>query len=85
MTGTIKKVEGWTKFSSTDPGEQSGHYFPVVLDDQYRTKPITCEGSKTKTEMDVEWVLRVDNCKKFTFKSGQDIIVTLDFNKASLK
>lgn len=83
VTGTLKKVDSWTEFSDNDE-EQSGHYFPVSLDSQYAGKPITVIGSTTKTETDTEWVLRVDKCKKFTFKCDGEVILTLDFFTATM-
>lgn len=83
VNGTLKMVEGWTQFSS-DEAEQSGHYFPITLDSQYANKAITVIGNKTKTAVDTEWVLRVDECKLFTFQCDGETIMTLDFSKAIL-
>lgn len=66
--------------------DQTGHFFPVQLDEKYRDQPITVAGNeKEKTETDLMWVLKVDNSKNFTFKQGEDTIVTLDLTGASLK
>lgn len=83
VNGTLKKVENWSEFSSAEK-EQSGHFFPLSLDAQYASKPITVIGSNTKTATDTEWVLRVDDCKKFTFQCEGKTILTLDFSKAVL-
>ena len=78
-------MEGWTQFSSVAE-DQTGHFFPVQLDEQYRDQPITVVGDKkTKTETDTLWVLKVDNSKHFTFKKEEETIVTLDLTEATLK
>lgn len=85
VTGGIKEVKNWTEFSSVVE-DQTGHFFPVQLDEKYRDQPITVAGNeKEKTETDLMWVLKVDNSKNFTFKQGEDTIVTLDLTGASLK
>lgn len=84
VNGTLKKVEGWEQFNGSEVDEQSGHYFPLSLDKQYTGKSITVIGNKTKAAVDTEWVLRVDDCKKFTFQCDGETILTLDFSKAIL-
>lgn len=84
VNGTLKMVEGWTEFNGSVKAEQSGHFFPVVLDSKYAGKEITVIGTKTKKAVDTEWVVRVDNCKKFTFQCDGETILTLDLSKAIL-
>lgn len=86
VTGTLLNVTGYTDFSD-NPTEQKGHYFPIVLDDKYKGKTISCQrnSDKPKTSSDLEWVLRVvSNSTKFTFKADNEPILTLNFEKATL-
>lgn len=85
VTGTIKKITSWQDFSSI-PSEQNGYYFPVILDDKYKDKEITCKGEKTKKARETEWVLLVKNQdSKFTFSTTEDgDILTLTFKGATL-
>lgn len=88
VTGTLKNVsDAWTQFSSKD---NTGHFFPVSLDKHYSNKPITVtmsDGSK-KTEIDLEWVIRVDkyveNRQLAVFECDEKVVITLDFSKATL-
>lgn len=84
VTGTLKYVDGWTEFSS-EPSEQSGHFFPVVLDSQYSNKEIICTGTKETKATDLEWVLFVkDKGSTFTFKTDVDgEFLTLTFTGAT--
>ena len=89
VTGTFKKVENWTDLPG---GTKSGHFFPMKLDEKYKNKPFDFimdgkePGSHTDSASDDEmsWVLRIDKTKKFTFKSNNQEIITLDFTKATL-
>lgn len=83
VEGTLKHVTGYTEFSSSD-NEQSGNYFYIKLDSKYDGEEITCIGTQTKKANDLEWVLRVEKTKKFTFKANGETIATLDFSKATL-
>lgn len=86
VTGTLLSVTGYTGFSD-NPTEQKGHYFPIVLDEKYRGKTISCQRNSDapKTSSDLEWVLRVpSNSTKFTFKADDEPILTLNFEKAIL-
>lgn len=82
VTGDILKVTGWKEF---DPTDSDGYFFPVSLDQRYSGKQITCTGSKSYVAEDLDWVLKVDNCKNFTFQCDGEPEITLDFNKATLK
>lgn len=87
VTGTLKKVEGWTEFDSKNSELQSGHYFPIKLDDKYAGKKITVKGKRQKTAQDLEWVLRVESTSsKFTFTAeGEEApFLTLTFEGATL-
>lgn len=89
VTGTFKKVTEWTELPK-DPHE--GHFFAMKIDEKYIGKPFTfIKGdedpgstvqSATKDEM--FWILCIDQNKKFTFKSGEDVIAILDFNGVTL-
>lgn len=84
VTGTLKYVQGWAAFS-TEPSEQSGHFFPVHIADKYQGKKITCKGEKTKTAEDLDWVLLVKSTdSKFTFECEEQTILTLTFTGATL-
>lgn len=82
VKGDIKTIQNWTDFdSNTD--NNTGHFFPIELDEQYEGKKITVIGSKQKTAQDRYWVTRIENSKngKFTFKDGSDVIADLDFSE----
>lgn len=80
VTGTLKYVDNWVAFSN-EPSEQSGHYFPVHIDDAYKGKPITCKGTTTKMANDLDWVLLVkDKDSKFTFECEGKTILPLKFS-----
>lgn len=82
--GTLHKVESMSTFPE---GENSGHYFPVTLDNKYSGKQITVKGKKTATSTDLDWVLYVaDNSSRFTFETSEDgIFLTLDFSEVTLE
>ena len=83
VTGTLRYVDQWTAFSS-DAAEQSGHYFPVHIDGAYQGKEITLKGTKTKTAMDLDWVILVKDEKSvFTFECEGKTILTLRFQGAT--
>lgn len=83
VTGTLKYVDGWKEFS-TEPSEQSGHYFPVHLDERYAGKEITCKGKKEKKANDLDWVLFVEGTEStFTFECEGETILTLKFTGAT--
>lgn len=84
VTGEIKKVESWQDFNPNNPEEQSGHYFPVKLAEQYTGEEITVQGAAEKKATDLWWVLRVDVTKKFTFKAQGETLFTLDFSGAEM-
>lgn len=89
VTGKIKNISTpWADFDSKS--DNTGHFFPIKLDDQYRGENITVIGKATKTVADLNWVLRVENAQggekgTFTFKKGGDLLFVLDFSKATLE
>lgn len=87
VVGTIKAVIDWVEFNGVDTEEQDGHFFPLQLDERYDGKTITVIGQKTKSAVDTEWVLRVENAldNKFTFQADGETIFVLDFSKATLE
>ena len=83
VTGTLKYINEWEAFSS-NKGEQSGHFFPVHIDDKYKGKEITCKGLTTKTANDLDWVLLVkDKDSTFTFECEGNEILNLSFKDAT--
>lgn len=85
MTGEIKNIsEAWEDFSS-DSSENTGHFFPLELDEKYEGEEITAIGKKTTKAHDRYWVLKVEKSSKFTFKKGEKTLFTLDFSDADFK
>lgn len=87
--GTFINVTDWEEL----PGEpHSGHFFAMTVDQKYKGKPFTFtkddtgESSSVEEASDAEmfWVLCIDKNKKFTFKSGEEVIAHLDFTGAKL-
>ena len=89
VTGAFKKVDSWAELPS---GTKSGHFFAMTLDKQYMGKSFDfiMDGKEPGTHTDsagedeMFWVLRIDKTKKFTFKSDNKEIMTLDFTNATL-
>lgn len=89
VTGTFKNVTGWTQLPK-EPYE--GHFFAMRIDEKYLDKPFTFikdneePGSTVQnaTKDEMFWVLCIDKTKKFTFKSGDNVIAVLDFNSVTL-
>lgn len=88
VTGTFLNVTGWNDLPKP-PNE--GHFFGMRINEKYKGKPFTfIKGSEAGNTVEAAgddemfWVLRIDENKKFTFKSGDEIIVTLDFTEATL-
>lgn len=85
VTGTLKKVTGYTGFSS-DAGEQNGHFFPIKLNAPYGTTAVTVTGTKTKTAVEDDWILFVkDKNSTFKFEENGKEIFTLNFKKAAFE
>lgn len=88
VTGTFKNVTEWEELPH-DP--KSGHFFALRLDERYMGKPfdylkdgVLAGHSDSAGEDEMFWVLRIDDNKKFTFKSNGEVIVDLDFTGATL-
>ena len=87
VTGTLKHITGWTQFS---PKESDGHFFPISLNKKYMGKTLKVSGKEPKTvtvegDTELDWVLRVDDTKVFTFECDGETILALDFNGATLQ
>ena len=82
VNGELKFVENWTEFGGTD---NSGHFFPVSLDEKYEGKDVTLVSeAMTKTLKDRHWILKVDKSKTFTFYVDGIEIMTLHFDNTVL-
>lgn len=85
VTGTIKKVTGYTQFSSkTD--EQSGYYFPFKLTKTgtqmtLKKNGVAAEG-KENIAFDSDIILRVTKGDTFTVEVDGSPVVTFNFKKA---
>lgn len=88
VVGTFPYKNEFTEFSNK-ADEKKGHYFAFEIDEAYADKPITVTGTKATTAVDRKWVLRIDGVvaekKPFTVAVDGNTIMTLDFNKATLK
>lgn len=85
VLGTIKMVENYTGFSG-DKSEQSGHFFPFLLNKKGTTMSI--KGGTTPREnipYDPEIVLKVDKTKKFTIEVDGQFVVELKFDQATFE
>lgn len=88
VTGTFHNVEQWEDLPK-EPYD--GHFFAMRIDNSYLGKPFSFikDSSEPSTVEEASademfWILRLDDCKKFTFKSGEDTIAVLDFSDADL-
>ena len=90
VTGNLKNVNGFTKFSD-EVAKQSGHYLPVRVDKQYMNKEISVIGTKTtkvnvESESDLDFILRVASVNStFKFKDGDNEFMRLTFKNATLE
>ena len=83
VTGTVKHITDFTDFG---PDEADGHYFPVTLAEAYEGKDVTViSSSKTKTAPEREWILKLDDCRFYTFKVDGETILTLNFYGTTLE
>lgn len=83
-TGKLKAVT-----LTTFPGDNNGHFFPVLLDSYYEGQDITCQGHQTETVADLHWVLSLKNVQEFKFYLGKEVkdenlILDLDLTKMEL-
>lgn len=85
VSGNFKQVENYDLFG---PEENSGHFFPFLLDKSYTGKPITVQrkGGKAKTQADTEWILRLtdDTATEYDVSFEQTKIAHLTFTGATL-
>lgn len=90
VTGTFNYISNWEELP--EQAVKSGHYFAMNIDRKYFGKPFEFikgdapSGTKTDSagEQEMFWVLRIDDEKKFTFKSEGNVIAKLDFTNATL-
>lgn len=85
VTGTIKKVTGYTQFSSNTE-EQSGYYFPFKLTKTgtqmtLKKNGVAAEG-KENIAFDPEIIFRVSQGDTFTVEVDGSPVVTFNFKKA---
>lgn len=82
VVGTIKKVTGYTQFSSNE-AEQSGYYFPFKLTKTGTTMTLKKNGvageGKEDMPFDPDIVLRVSKGDKFTVEVDDSDVITLNF------
>ena len=89
LTGSVNNIENWEELPKAP---RNGHFIVVCVDQRYKDKPLSfykggeLSGSTEKaTDEDLFWVLRVDDNKQFSFKSGEDTIAELDCSGLTLK
>lgn len=87
VTGTLKKVTGFTEFNSADVKEQSGHYFPLHLTQTGSKMTLKTNGiakvGKENMNFDPDIIFRVTNKDTtFTIEVDGNEVVTLNFLKA---
>lgn len=86
VTGNIKHVDDYSELFGES--EKEGYFFPFVLDDSFKGKPITVQrkGGEKKTAKDTEWILRLtDNtATEYDISSGKTKIAHLTFSGATL-
>ncbi len=89
VTGTFKNIEkAWTQLPGTP---NTGHFFTLKLDEKYKGKPFeflkngeVAGSTPNAGDDEMFWVLRLDQNKKFAFKSDGELILSLDFTNATL-
>ena len=86
VVGTIKKVTGYTQFSSNE-AEQSGYYFPFKLTKTGTTMTLKKNGvageGKEDMPFDPEIILRVSKEDTFTIEVDDTPVVTLNFKNVT--
>ena len=88
VTGTLKKVTGYTDFSS-NPEEQSGYYFPFKLTKtgkkmSLKKNGVAAEGKENMT-FDPEIILRVSKEDTWKIEVDESEVITFNFEKAVLE
>ena len=88
VTGTFKKVTGYTQFSSIEE-EQSGYYFPFKLTQTGTKMTLKKNGEarpdKTDMTFDPEIIFRVTKDDTFSVEVDGEPVVTFNFKKATFK
>ena len=88
VTGTLKKVTGYTDFSS-NPEEQSGYYFPIKLTKTGTKMTLKKNGvaqhGKQNMTFDPEIIFRVTKTDKFAVEVDGKPVVTFNFQKSTFK
>lgn len=86
VVGTIKKVTGYTQFSSKKE-EQSGYYFPFKLTKTGTTMTLKKNGvageGKEDMAFDPEIILRVSRGDTFTVEVDDSPVVTFNFKNVT--
>lgn len=86
VTGTIKKVTGYTQFSSKTE-EQSGYYFPFKLTQTGTTMTLKKNGVAAERKEDIpvdpDIIFRVTKTDTFTVEVDGSPVVTFNFAKAT--
>ena len=89
VIGTLHYVNDYKEYDENNPEMQKGNFFVIKLAAKYEGKDISCQRNdqeKPKVVQDTSWVLRVPSKDTtFTFKDGEDIIITLKFKNATLE
>ena len=86
VSGTIKKVEGFTDFSS-EPSEQSGHYFPFTLTTTGSKMTFKKNGSETKKDIvfDKDVIFRTEKTDTWEVLVDGKSAVKLNFANATFE
>ena len=86
VQGTLLKVEGYTGFSDV-PEEQSGYYFPFVLNKKGTLMTFKKNGSSSKESIpwEADNVFRVEQDDTFEILVDGKDVVALDFSAVIFK
>ena len=84
VRGTLKKVEGFTDFSS-EPSEQSGHFFPFTLTVTGSKMTFKKNGSETKKDInfDKDIIFRTTKTDTWEVLVDNKSVVKLNFANAT--
>ena len=86
VTGTFKKVTGYTGFSD-QPSEQSGYFFPFSIEKMGTKMTFKKNGSISKENINFEKdnVFRVTKTSKFEVLVDDESVVTFNFARATFE
>lgn len=86
VNATLKKVEGFTDFSS-EPSEQSGHYFPFSLTVTGSKMTFKKNGSETKKDIafDKDIIFRTEKTDTWEVLVDNNSVVKLNFANATFE